>query len=326
MVLASIQALRFAAALLVLFFHMGLMRYGFKGVDLFFVISGFVLYFNYHFRPSNTPALRKKYFIHRLTKIYLLYWTVLLVLYILAPFPLDLSLLGTILLIPGHNPVLATSWSLSYELYFYGLMGITLFYVPVRWHKRLFFTAFILSAGIKLMNSFGVPLRGTALYFLAGPNLWEFLCGILAGAVFCQSPVRSDKSPYLPVSVVLLIAFCVLPVPLTAFYYHFVYGSIATLLVITAALAEQRRPWRGPVKKWVIRAGSASYAMYLFAPVVHHFIDLPTLPRKLLLLGILILVSLLVNQFYEEKLLRVVRGWWSTNAKVQPKEAGPLSN
>jgi len=63
---------------MVLLFHLGIMRLGFKGVDLFFVISGFVLYYNYHLRPATTWQLKRKYFTNRLTKIYLLYWTALI--------------------------------------------------------------------------------------------------------------------------------------------------------------------------------------------------------------------------------------------------------
>src|ERR1700733_14126476 len=111
MALASIQALRISAALLVFLFHMALLPSGFKGVDLFFIISGFVLSYTYYSRPSSFRTQRRRYFIHRLTKIYLLYWTVLILRYILKPYPLGLPLIGSILLLPGHYPVLSISWS-----------------------------------------------------------------------------------------------------------------------------------------------------------------------------------------------------------------------
>ena len=321
MVLPSIQALRFIATLLVLLFHMILMPTGFKGVDLFFVISGFVLYYNYHARPSSIRTQRRRYFIHRLTKIYLLYWTALIARYLVEPFPFDTPLLASILLLPGHHPILDISWSLSCELYFYGLLGITLFYIPARWHKRLFAAAFIVTAGVKLFNTWFFPLRGSPIYFLAGPNLWEFLCGILAGYLFCRQAAAPDKkTPYLSLALLLLLLFWLLPFLRSNAYYHFIYGSVALLLVTTAALSEKQRPWKGPLKDWVLRLGNASYAIYLFGPVLVRILlpHIRELPWKIAAMLILIVFSLLINHFYEEPLLRVVR-----NAFVPKKENRP---
>jgi exopolysaccharide production protein ExoZ len=317
MVLASIQALRVIAALLVLLLHLGFWQPGLVGVDLFFVISGFVLYYTYHSRPSAVRGQKRRYIINRLSKIFLLYWTVLILVYIFRPFPLKPSLIGTILLFPSHHPILSISWSLSCELYFYALLGITLFYIPVRWHKVLFITAFLLTAGVKLLNIFGVNLRGTPVYFLAGPNLWEFLCGILAGAVVLKYSPRSVAKtsnppsgvavPYGSIAILLLVLFCALPFHAIISWYHFAYGTVALLLVVAVALAEIRRPWTGPLKDWIIRLGNASYAIYLFSPVIHLFFPIPTTSRKIAMGLILIVFSLFINFFYEEKMLRMVR-------------------
>jgi peptidoglycan/LPS O-acetylase OafA/YrhL len=222
------------------------------------------------------------------------------------------------LLLPGHNPLLDISWSLSCELYFYALLGITLFYIPPRWHKGLFITAFVVTAGIKLFNTFIFSLHGTPVYFLAGPNLWEFLCGILAGYIFCRSattpaatgsPAPNRATTYGPIALLLLILFWALPILRSAPYYHFVYGPVATALVITTALAEKATPWKGTLKKIVIRLGNASYAIYLFGPVLVRIIKphIHELPWKIAAIAILITFSLLINHFYEEKLLRIVR-------------------
>jgi exopolysaccharide production protein ExoZ len=321
MVLSSIQALRFIATLLVLLFHLALLPSGFKGVDLFFVISGFVLYYTYHARPSSLQKQKRRYFIHRLTKIYLLYWTALIALYIVEPFSFNRSFLANLLLLPGHNPLLDISWSLSCELYFYGLLGITLFYIPARWHKALFVIAFVVTAGVKSFNIFFFSLRGTPIYFLLGPNLWEFLCGILAGYIFCRGPVTAaqpavpasspapGKIPYGWFALLLLILFWALPILRSSPYYHFIYGPIATALVVTTALAEKAAPWKGALKAIVVRLGNASYAIYLFGPVIVRIMKphIHSLPWKIATMGILIAFSLLINHYYEEKLLRVVR-------------------
>jgi peptidoglycan/LPS O-acetylase OafA/YrhL len=351
MVLPSIQALRFIATLLVLLFHMALLPTGFKGVDLFFVISGFVLFYNYHARPASIRSQRRRYFIHRLTKIFLLYWTALIARYLVVPFPFNTSLIASVLLLPGHNPILSISWSLSCELYFYGLLGITLFYIPTRWHKGLFIGAFALTAGVKLFNTWFFSLHGLPIYFLAGPNLWEFLCGILAGYLFCWPAVSNPSSPstaspskappstafpstaspgisfpFLLFSLLLLALFWFLPLAYSFAYYHFVYGSVALLLVLMTARSEKRRPWNGPFKDWVLRLGNASYAIYLFGPVLVHALrpHIHELPWKIGAMFTLVVFSLLINHFYEEPLLRIIRNAFTAKKNALPKTASPL--
>jgi peptidoglycan/LPS O-acetylase OafA/YrhL len=229
------------------------------------------------------------------------------------------------------------SWSLSCELYFYGLLGITLFYIPARWHKRLFAVAFIGTAGVKLFNTWCFSLRGSPIYFLAGPNLWEFLCGILAGYLFCHlaaapntaspdstspdSTSSGKKIPYLSLSLLLLVLFWLLPFLRSNSYYHFVYGSVALLLVTTTALSEKQRPWKGPLKDWVLRLGNASYAIYLFGPVLVRILrsHIRELPWKIAAMLILIVFSLLINHFYEEPLLKTVRNFLMRRKNVSRK-------
>src|SRR4051812_24481767 len=122
MTLSSIQGLRFIAAFLVLLFHLEISYSGYKGVDLFFVISGFVIYYSTHLeKVANKAEQRKKFVINRLTKIFILYWSSLIALFSINQFPLDIHALGSFFLVPGHKSILGVSWSLSYELYFYFL-------------------------------------------------------------------------------------------------------------------------------------------------------------------------------------------------------------
>ncbi len=346
MMLSSVQTLRFVAALLVLLLHVGLSRYGFKGVDLFFVISGFVLYYTYHSRPAITRKLKWRYLTHRLTKIFLLYWTALILLYPIHPYPINLSFLGTLFLIPGHKTVLVISWSLSYELYFYTILGITLFYIPARWHRFLFVAAFFFTAGIKLVNVFLYDLNGTPLYFLAGPNLWEFLLGILAGALYCRSlpatqmtssrqgivsregadlppagQARGGGVPWLAIFFVWLILFCFLPLGKT-WYYHFTYGPIAFLTILAGVLAEKKEPWNAIIKECADRLGNASYAIYLFSPILIRVGTLAVAGRVGVMLA-LIVVACLVNRFYEEPLLKAVRNVLESNRGSSKSESRP---
>lgn len=135
MTIYTLQIIRFIASLLVLLFHLNLVSSGYKGVDIFFVISGFVMYYTPF---SATPPKASKFITNRLTKIFFLYWVALVLLYIIAPYTIDYSFLKTLLLIPGHQSVLGVSWSLSYELYFYFFTGIAVYLIPAPYQRPIF--------------------------------------------------------------------------------------------------------------------------------------------------------------------------------------------
>ena len=148
--IVELQALRGLAVLMVIIGHVhqaqerfmgpaliGDMAYiGFAGVDVFFVISGFIIHYLY--RQAEKPDAG--YFLKRLNRIYPLYW-----LYTLAALG-GYALLGdalsrdaatfdwinTLTLLPtGAYPVLAVGWTLTHELYFYLVYGLVLF-LPAR--------------------------------------------------------------------------------------------------------------------------------------------------------------------------------------------------
>jgi exopolysaccharide production protein ExoZ len=313
MVLSSIQALRFIAALLVLFFHLGLLASGYKGVDLFFVISGFVLYYQHHGFSLRAQRAGRDFFVHRVTKIFFLYWTALLILYVLTPIPLSASLIATVFLLPGHVSVLGVSWSLSYELYFYAAMGLTIFCIPARWRRRLFITALFCTTIVLLCNAFFVPLKGTVLFFLCGPNCWEFLSGILACRLFIRIKPAALERPYLIFSLLLLVLLTMTRLDYLSPYTHLFYGPIAFFLVLTITLAERKGSRirkgspTGRFKKWIIQLGNASYAIYLFGPIISYPIREGSLLPRIIAVFATIALALLIHLLYEAPLLRILR-------------------
>ena len=127
-----LQALRALAALAVLFFHMAphwalsphlapaqaWMHWGFSGVDVFFVLSGFVVY-----QTADKPSYSaRRFLLRRGLRIYLGYWPVLLLTAALAwaasawP-PLGKAVRSALLLSPSlFDNWVPTAWSLTYEL------------------------------------------------------------------------------------------------------------------------------------------------------------------------------------------------------------------
>ncbi|HTE10278.1 MAG TPA: acyltransferase [Chitinophagaceae bacterium] len=304
--LTSVQALRFLAALLVLFFHLGISKSGYKGVDLFFVISGFTIYYAASkYNGDDYVSLKRHFIINRLTKIFLLYWASLVVMFIVRPFPLNSKLIGTILLIPGHNNILGVSWSLSYELYFYFLFYFFLL-TPGRSGKTFFLaTAIIVTSAVTILMVTPYSLRGKWVNFFAGQNLWQFLAGVLVAKVFLKSK-KNNNSFVITMFVISVILFLLVSVPFKARISNLVYGSISFVVVLCSVLTEAR--FEQPVwfRKIINSLGNASYAIYLFSHPLIIVLIKQNMHRGLIVCTV-IFVSLVINIFFENPMLRFIR-------------------
>lgn len=155
--LNSIQTLRALAAWIVVFHHymqvafkfsltdpvsVALYKYGAVGVDLFFVISGFVIYLSAS-QKHQSPGI---FALHRLARIAPAYWsftlaTVATLLIVPGIVPLTMYepvfLLKSLFFIPAQNPsgiglypVVTMGWTLNYEMAFYVIFFLAL-YLPV---------------------------------------------------------------------------------------------------------------------------------------------------------------------------------------------------
>ena len=202
----SIQALRALAAILVVVFHAQLLcekyarapsnsewliqGFGRYGVDLFFVLSGFVIAFTA--RKSHTSA--GGFLARRLIRIVPIYWILtatmlLLPVVVPAAFSVHASFdpLGVLrsLTFTSHSlntaqdPIIYVGWTLEYEMLFYLLVTLTLFAA-----LPLYRTLGLLFLGVYTTLHLFVPearVIGNFWNFLASPLLFEFLLGVFLG-------------------------------------------------------------------------------------------------------------------------------------------------
>lgn len=160
----TIQLLRGFAAIAVVFHHVagylkvnnqldflgGYCKIGFAGVDLFFVMSGFIIHFTSK-SYLNNPAKLGEYWKKRAIRIYPIYWlmtTGIFFFQFLLPrlnqkaaldtgYPMDVfTILKTYMLLPVHFAINPVSWTLSYEMFFYLMFSLLiiskrLWFVPV---------------------------------------------------------------------------------------------------------------------------------------------------------------------------------------------------
>ncbi|MEP6747074.1 MAG: acyltransferase [Bacteroidota bacterium] len=303
---STIQILRFISALLVMFHHLEITRSGNRGVYIFFVISGFVMY-NKLFSTDRPAAFY--FFTNRLTKIFFLYWMALVLLYIVAPFKLDASVIKTILLVPNHPPWLRVSWSLTFELYFYFFTGAVVYLLPGN-YARAFFLLYLIACSITvtLYLSGQIEIKGSPINFLLGKHTWDFLLGLLSGYL-SNIIFRSIK-----VSIVVpacLVGFVLLSV---AFIYPsdnllsvFMEGIVPMALVCFSTAYESRLALPKKIAFFFNKLGDASYAIYLFAPVAGVIIPGRSIADKVIIIISTIGFSVLINQAIENKALHYLR-------------------
>jgi peptidoglycan/LPS O-acetylase OafA/YrhL len=240
---------------------------GYAGVDLFFAISGFVIA---HSSKSliGQPATFRTYWLKRLVRIYPMYWLVLLptLAGVLLTGSADKIPAGSVLdvfahwsstalLLPEHDAVNGVSWSLSYELYFYGVFSL-LILSPRLW---------IVPAGIALgtLLLLGIPATDTLFNnFLLSPFNLEFGLGILVSYIFQRITFSSGVSlMLLAVALLVVIVFQSTVTNEDHLRRVLVFGSASFLLLLGVLGLDSQNSL--PIPGWLGKLGDASYMLYL---------------------------------------------------------------
>jgi exopolysaccharide production protein ExoZ len=221
----GIQYLRALAALMVVFHHsrnyfgadgLELTSVGAAGVDIFFVISGFVMaYSTRNFDNNGRLAVQATHFLqNRIIRIVPLYWLALLwqaqgeiISGAITP-----GLIGDFFFIPRFLPpdymyiwpVLAPGWTLNYEMFFYVLFGVAMLTAKARY--VLMAVVFMTLATLGLF----IQSHNAIIRFYTSPLLLEFMFGILLyrGRDYYAGLVSGNIAP-----VVLMVGFIVLAIP-----------------------------------------------------------------------------------------------------------------
>jgi len=269
--LASIQYLRAIAVMGVVLFHALQWRgadfnVGRAGVDLFFVISGVIMW-RITARREGRPGA---FLWARLTRVAPLYWLVTLIIAAVAAlWPAFLPnvhpglshLLLSLAFVPHLDPrglpfpLLPPGWTLNYEAIFYLLFAAALF-APRRRQ------AWIVTGALFLIVAAGVILDDPVYILGANPLLWEFAAGIAAAVL-----VEAGAAPGRPGAWILIGAgFAGMAVPAALGLFSelgrpFIWGAPAALIVFGALALE--RAGAVPGWPWLARLGDASYAIYL---------------------------------------------------------------
>ncbi|MDO5102308.1 MAG: acyltransferase [Lautropia sp.] len=339
----SIQAMRFIAAALVVVSHIrteyGMAPFGSAGVDIFFVMSGFIIhYVTRHGAPQ--------FFTRRLIRIVPLYWLgtlglagiALVAPSILNQVTVDLPLLlGSLFFWPVwndsiqyHMPLLMLGWSLNYEILFYLIYFVAL---KISHQHRLLICSIMLVA-LAMIHPFVEPT--SPLSYWSDAYIIEFIYGMLLAQLVMNT--RFLQYARLPMGAAILgfALFCVLLLPSTGLVTPamaadkglrvLVIGLPSTALVLLTLACEQSFQKLGAGAKHSINfLGELSYPIYIFHIYVMGLLKRvgaleQSMPVYILLVSISTLaLSAAIFVFYEQP----VRNYLTRHLIRRPQKAKP---
>lgn len=285
----AIQILRGIAALAVVLHHIPqyivsrslipayTLESGAAGVDIFFVISGFVM----HAATVNRHNQPLDFFVRRLARIVPIYWlisTTLFVATIVLPsafgsFKTAPEIwLKSILFIPIFDakgfirPLISQGWTLYFELTFYLILTFSL--LLVKRYQTLLAALIVLALSV-LVSTLTSSSLHSWLQLLA-PITLEFCAGVIIAHVFCYPGVMSTlgRLPALPAGGLALslasLYFFKDGVSAELGYPRVLgWGLGAVLLVAGALLLEPVLKRLPHPLDYLKKLGDASYSLYL---------------------------------------------------------------
>jgi exopolysaccharide production protein ExoZ len=276
----TIQYLRAIAASVVVLYHamsapsiaaLFPVRIGEFGVDLFFVISGYIMWTT----TAGSGRGPLAFWGARILRVAPLYWiftTLYLAIALLRPDAVfnaalePLHIVKSYLFMPAAHPSLGAiapvytlGWTLNYEMFFYLVFGLCLT-IP-RWTPRL--AAMIGALSLLVLIGTAVRPSGAVAATYTNPILLEFAAGIVLACLASRLDTARPGIGWALIAVAiawLVTAHMIQPLPerIVAF------GIPAALMVAGALILEPSARLRP--SRFALLLGDASYSIYLAHP------------------------------------------------------------
>jgi exopolysaccharide production protein ExoZ len=274
--LIYLQYLRGLAALAVVYFHISLHYnelgntgwhlpvFGKEGVDVFFVLSGFIICYIAHIRPK-APRVFMWDRIVRVVPLYWFYGALMTTMLILLPETVKSGqfdfthIIASFLFIPYSHPIFSEQywpvvipgWTLNYEMYFYFIFFCSLYLSK---GLRLTFVVVTIGSLVALQFLLTMPYP---LDFWGHTIVLEFLFGMLLAKIVIKYGVALNIKLSLLLSVLIGL-----------FMYAFLISYNSLLISVGAALFVfwvivinlKTKPFNASILKLM---GDASYSLYL---------------------------------------------------------------
>jgi peptidoglycan/LPS O-acetylase OafA/YrhL len=249
---------------------------GGTGVEIFFVISGFVIVYASRNLMGRAGSW-KAFILRRIIRIVPLYWfytTLMLMVALMFPHQLDTAraefwhLIQSYLFIPHIRPLgdavrpfMHLGWSLNYEMYFYGIFAVLLC-LPLN-RLAAILSLFLVSS---VLAGFFLPESWVALNFWCEYFVLEFLAGALIGFAYLRG-FRLPLALFWPMALCAFAILLYLFIPpggsLQGWLSRFVVGII---LVAAGTLPRGIENMKPP--RLLTALGDSSYSLYLSHPFI----------------------------------------------------------
>lgn len=350
--IVGLQYLRGLAALMVVFHHArgyfpgdsflqtaAWSEWGSRGVDIFFVISGFVMV---HSTQGYAPGLPRAsqavaFLVKRVIRVVPLYWiaTLWTAKWLIFRGEAGLDLARDFLFVPhyadhGHGmiwPYLFQGWTINYEMFFYLLFALSMLIGRLR-HIGLS----LCLVGLTLLGVVATLTHAqhnvAAVLFYTSNLLFEFLLGVWLSLWMKRHPIELPRAG---LACIALAGIALLAIPNPDTVRGFADGIIAAIIVWSSVL------WGAGTKINLLRElGDASYSIYLFHLSIYGVASwlfrslglvAPTLFNIVVVIPLyLVLASVfgvVVHHLIEKPVLRTLHGL-SSRAKAPIQRAAPL--
>jgi peptidoglycan/LPS O-acetylase OafA/YrhL len=354
-----LQILRLVAAAMVLFGHLNhevlkkpALAAGFVpfqpiwwhcGVDIFFVVSGFIMALitrdSFGKPGEGYRFLRAR--VIRLVPMYWLFTTLTLLAMVLVPAEMRhhttnwKQVLGSYMFVPltlnadgAPRPVMILGWTLNYEMLFY-----VIFAMAMRLDRRrgliAVSAALIALASAGLIANLPMPFK-----VWCNPIVLEFLLGMgLQGLWRRYGPLPAWAGLALVAQGYLaMAAFMAAGIANHFELYRLIWGGVPAAMIATGVLLLREGATPGRLKRLFMQGGDASYALYLSHPFVLSAVALVCARMGLIDAPLYILIAFVAcvgfsGLFYrkcERPLQQLIRAWLSPQRRGLPSHAAPL--
>lgn len=327
--LISVQALRALAAWIVVFHHFMQVFFSFEadnwveylfstrgqvGVDIFFVISGFIIYVSSRGKRLTMP----QFLLHRLVRIVPAYWLYTLITAAIIYFTSNvmpeygLSLKGLIMslfFLPtenpagyGYYPILPVGWTLNFEMLFYVVFAASLM-LKREWRLWSVVLAIVVINTLFAHQPF-------ISNFYTDPIIFEFLLGMGIGALYRRYGMPQGR--WWPIALALASSATILHFNDPSGALRFLAWGLPSALLVVAFIGMEARIGNNRVFKAM---GDWSYSTYLLHVIVlwsgnyvlTEQFGLPPYLALAICLPVIALCSWLSYEFVEKKLSRQLK-------------------
>lgn len=281
--ITTIQALRACAAIAVAIYHANYLTLVLSGhmqdaiplsplaagVDVFFVISGFVMVHTARFAMPGAPT---DFILRRMIRIVPLYWAATVVCALLAQDSDVAALVRSLLFIPYRNasgtldPLDGVGWTLNFEMMFYAL-----FAVGVAAPRRIAVPA--ISAALAALSASNYLFHPShpALQFWTDPIALEFIFGMGLALLYGRVTLSPAVRCWMLIGSLGVIWMVPANTGLPSGARWLLWG-IPAACIVAASVLGQRVQETGPLAKLALLLGDSSFSIYLLHPIAYQIV------------------------------------------------------